>query len=255
MNIFDFITQEEIDDLPDDNPQAAFVTFVRIAQRRLGERTSTIDANDRSGWEELQEARHGFMNVAIAAAKKFGIEPFASIEVPRLNEFDSDTHRQFRADLDHYMTQLLLDSSSRARRDSVFISQDLKATIRTYIHHLRDVIEKANDLGEAKREILLRRLEEFEDELGRKRLNLLAVTLLVITFASAPGGIWSSAEVANKLLGNILRVVGDAKTADDATRRLPSWETPLAISGPRPRDPSLVKPKAGKRGLDDDIPF
>jgi hypothetical protein len=62
MIIFDFITQEEIDDLPDDDPQAAFVRFVRIAQRRLGERTTQIDPNDQSGWEELNEARHGFMN-------------------------------------------------------------------------------------------------------------------------------------------------------------------------------------------------
>jgi hypothetical protein len=35
MNIFDFFTQEELDDLPDDDPQAAFIAFVRIAQRRL----------------------------------------------------------------------------------------------------------------------------------------------------------------------------------------------------------------------------
>jgi hypothetical protein len=39
MIIFDFITQDEIDDLPDDDPQAAFVSFVRIAQHRLGERS------------------------------------------------------------------------------------------------------------------------------------------------------------------------------------------------------------------------
>jgi hypothetical protein len=40
MMIFDFITQEEIDDLPDDDPRAAFMTPVRIAQRRLGARRS-----------------------------------------------------------------------------------------------------------------------------------------------------------------------------------------------------------------------
>jgi hypothetical protein len=88
MIIFDFITQDEIDDLPDDDPQAAFVSFVRIAQRRLGERTAKIDARDQ--WEELNEARHGFMNVVIAAGKKYEIEPFASLSVPRLNKFDSE---------------------------------------------------------------------------------------------------------------------------------------------------------------------
>ena len=50
MNVFEFITPDEIDDLPDDDSQAAFVTFVRIAQRRLGERLSTLDGQDEIGW-------------------------------------------------------------------------------------------------------------------------------------------------------------------------------------------------------------
>ena len=173
------------------------------------------------------------MNITVAAAKKFGIEPFASMEVPRLKDFNSDDDRQFRTDLDHYMTQLVLDSSSRARRDSVFITPDLKSIIRTYVYHLRDLIEKSEDLSSEKRELLLRRLAEFESELDKKRLNLLAVTALIITFASAPSGMWSSVEMANKLISNITRAVGDAKAADEATRRLPSAERPFAITGPR----------------------
>jgi len=111
MLIFDFITQEEIDDLPDDDPQAAFTTFVRIAQRRLGERTNQIDTDNSDGWAALSDARHGFMNVVVAAAKKYEIEPLSSLPIPRLDEFNENAHRQFRADLDHYLTQLLLDNS------------------------------------------------------------------------------------------------------------------------------------------------
>jgi hypothetical protein len=253
MIIFDFITQEEIDDLPDDDPQAAFVRFVKIAQRRLGERTTTIDPNDQSGWEELNEARLGFMNVVVAAAKKYEIEPFSTLSVPRLKSFGSDEHRQFKADLDHYLTQLLLDNSSGAKRDSVLVPPKLKDMIRTYIFHLRDLIEKADDLDEPKREVLLRRLSEFEAELDKKRLNLIAVTVLAITLAGAPGALWSSADVANKLLTNILRVVGEAKIADDAARRLPSPAAPMAITGPRPSE--AVQRDFGSSDMDDDIPF
>jgi hypothetical protein len=53
--------------------------------------------------------------------------------------------------------------------------------------------------------------------------------------------------MANKLLLNILRTVGDAKQHDDATRRLPSAAPPLAITGPRPT--------STKADMDDDIPF
>jgi hypothetical protein len=253
MNIFDFITQDEIDDLPDDDPQAAFVGFVRIAQRRLGERTAQINPSEESGWEELNEARHGFMNVIIAAAKKYEIEPFATLSVPRLKSFGSDEHRQFKADLDHYLTQLLLDNSSRSKRDSVLISPKLKDTIRTYIFHLRDLIDKSDDLDEPKRQELLRHLGKFEAELDKKRLNLMAVTIIVITLAGAPGALWSSADVANKLLTNILRVVGEAKIADDAARRLAPSAAPMAITGPRPGEP--VQGNFGSSDMDDDIPF
>jgi hypothetical protein len=253
LNIFDFIMQDEIDDLPDDDPQAAFVKFVRIAQRRLAERTTQIDSNDQSGWEELNEARLGFMNVVIAAAKKYEIEPFATLFVPRLKDFNSDEHRQFKADLDHYLTQLLLDNSSRSKRDSVLISPRLKDSIRTYIFHLRKLIESADDLDETKRHVLLRRLTDFEAELDKKRLNLLAVTVLAITLAGAPGGLWSSADAANKLLTNILRVVGEAKLADDAARRLPSSAAPMAITGPRPNE--VVQRDFRQLEMDDDIPF
>jgi hypothetical protein len=251
MNIFDFITPEEIDDLPDNDPRAAFVTFVRIAQKRLSVRVKELDAAGEDGWRDINEAQQGFMNVVVAAAKRFEIEPFASMEVPRIKGFDHDDNRQFRADLDHYMTQLILESSSRARRDSVFITTELKDTIRTYIHHLRGLIEKSDDLGSAKREILLRRLTEFERELENKRLNLLAVTMLVIAFASAPGGVWSSIDIANKLVANIVRAVGDAKEADDATRKLPVADQPMAITGPRKSERKLPQ----TTDLDDEIPF
>jgi len=254
MIVFDFITQEEIDDLPDDDPQAAFVRFVRIAQRRLGERIREIDTSDEAGWRELKEAQHGFMNVVVAAAKNYRIEPFVSLGIPRVREFDSDINQQFRADLDHYLTQLLLDNSSRAKRDSVLVPLELKTTIRTYLFHLRELIEKADDLDQAKRESLLRCLFEFEAELDKKRLSLLAVTMLAITFLGAPGALWSSADVANRVLTNILRVVGEAKMADDAMRRLPSSEAPKAITGPRPNDPNLAK-KSTRPDMDDEIPF
>ncbi|MCK6449670.1 MAG: hypothetical protein L6R19_02235 [Alphaproteobacteria bacterium] len=78
MNVFDFVTQDELDELPED-PRLAFATFVRHAQRRLAERTGQLQSQE--DWELLEDARHGFMNVVIAAAKRYEIEPFASLEV------------------------------------------------------------------------------------------------------------------------------------------------------------------------------
>jgi hypothetical protein len=254
MGIFDFITQDQIDDLPDDDPQSAFIAFVRIAQRRLGEITKAIDTSSQESWTDLEDARHGFMNVVIAAAKKYQIEPFVSLSVPRLENFDEKIHRQFQSDLDHYMTQLLLDNSSRSKRDSVFISSELRSSVRSYTHHLRQLIEKADDIDDGKRQALLRKLSEFEQELEKKRLSLLAVTIFAITLLSAPGGIGASADMASRLVTGILRSVGEARVADEAVRRLPSSEAPMAITGPRPNDAPLVK-QGSQNEMDDDIPF
>lgn len=245
MMIFDFLTQQEMDDLPDDDPQTAFTMFVEIARRRLAERLEQLP-DDEANWHLRNEAQHGFMNVVIAAAKRFEIEPLATLSVPRATKFDSDLYREFRSDLDHYLTQLLLNNSARAKRDSVFISPELKTSIRKYVFNLRKVIEESEAIDQEKRAVLLKHLATFEAALEKKRLNLMAVTIIAITLAGAPGALGASADIANKLLFNILRSVGEAKILDDATRALPSAAAPLAISGPR---------QPVNREMDDDIPF
>lgn len=245
MMIFDFLTQQEMDDLPDDDPQSAFTMFVEIARRKLAERLDQLP-DDEASWHLRNEAQHGFMNVVVAAAKRFEIEPLATLSVPRATKFDSDVYREFRSDLDHYLTQLLLNNSARAKRDSVFISPELKTSIRKYVFNLRKLIEESEDIDQAKRAVLLKHLATFEAALERKRLNLMAVTIIAITLAGAPGALGASADIANKLLFNILRSVGEAKIQDDAIRSLPSAAAPLAISGPRPPVVS---------SMDDDIPF
>jgi hypothetical protein len=256
MMIFDFITQDEMDDLPDDDPQSAFTRFVEIARRRSAENTGGFDESEAS-WQKLNEAQHGFMNVVIAAAKRFEIEPLATLSVPRATKFDSDVYREFRSDLDHYLTQLLLSNSARAKRDSILVPPNLKTTIRTYVFHLRELIENDNDLGETKRQTLLRHLTDFEKALEKKRLNLLSVTVLAVTILGAPGALWGSADAANKLLTNILRIVGEAKIADDETRQLPSAAPPLAITGPRPDESSHGEfgSRSPRKDMDDDVPF
>jgi hypothetical protein len=48
-NIFDFITQGEINDLPDDDPQSAFTAFVRIPQISIRRDNRTRPASSGRG--------------------------------------------------------------------------------------------------------------------------------------------------------------------------------------------------------------
>ncbi|MET4208920.1 hypothetical protein [Bradyrhizobium sp. LA2.1] len=246
MMIFDFITQDEMDDLPDDDPQEAFTQFVEITRRRLAEYLTTL-SEDENDWHKRTEAQHGFMNVVVAAAKRFEIQPLAALSVPRATKFDSDVYREFRSDLDHYLTQILLNNSARAKRDSVLLSPEFKSTIRVYVFNLRELVENNKDMDDGKRRDLLKHLTDFESALEKKRLNLLAVTVLAVTLLGTPGALGSSVDVAGKLISNIIRAVGEARVHEDATRRLPSTAPPLAITGPRPSETGST--------MDDDIPF
>ncbi|BAL78926.1 hypothetical protein [Bradyrhizobium cosmicum] len=258
MQLHEFIKADELEALPDDDAHEAFAQFVRIAQTRLSERIEALSKHDdQQSWQQINDARHGFMNIVVAAAKKFEIEPISSLMMPRNQEYDDQTFRQFQSDLDFFVTQLVLENSARAKRDSVSVSSDLKAKIRTYLHHLRDAIEKS-DLDEDKRGKLLDQLDAFEAELEKRRLPLMTVTLMVIALASAPGGLWSTGEAAQRLVASIFKVVGEAKNADDeARKRLIPVEPPKAIAPPRAPEGERkpIPRRRASNDLDDDIPF
>lgn len=256
MTILNFVTQDELDDLPED-PSMAFMTLVNHAQRRLAEQTRGLDPEERYQWQERNDICHSFMNVVVAAAKRFEIEPFVSMEIPRLDNFEDKDHKQFRSDLDHYVTQLMLDNSIRARSDSVSIPPESKDRIRGHIYALRGCLEKSN-MTPAKREALAKKLNAFEAELEKRRLSMLAVTRVAMEILALPGGVWASAELAPKLITNIMQTVAEAKAAENETRQLPPVAPPKALSAPRaPRAPEPEPQRAGgfADDLDDDVPF
>lgn len=258
MGLYDFITQDELDELPHEDGPRAFSMFASTAQSRLSAITQELDANDESQWHVLQDTRHSFINVVVGAAKRYDIDELSSWQVPQINNFGNDDYRQFQADVDHYVTQVAIGQSLRDQRDSVPIPQQSKEKIRDYLRALRECIEKA-DLSDAKRAKLLDRLDEFERELEKRRLTLLALTRLMITIAGVPGSLWASYEITNRLIGNVMQVVGEAKVADDENRPMPVFPSePPKLSLPRATErkrPTANAPAFEPGGMDDDIPF
>ena len=259
MTILNFVTQDELDDLPED-PSTAFMMLVNHAQRRLAEQTRNLDPEERYQWEQRDDIRHSFMNVVVASAKRLEIEPFASMAIPRLDGFQDKDHKQFKSDLDHYVTQLMLDNSIRTKHDSVAILPKSKDRIRSHVHALRTCIEQAN-MTPAKREALAKKLDAFEVELEKRRLSMLAVTRVAMEILALPGGVWASAELAPKLITNIMQTVAESKAAENETRQLPPAAPPKALSAPRAPEPEPQKTGGFGSGggfaddLDDDVPF
>ena len=188
----------------------------------------------------------------------FQIEPLASRNLPRRKEFGIEDYQSFREDLDHYLTQLLVDNTIRNRLYSVPIPDKGKDKIRSYLGALREAVDKA-DMPEAKRAALHKKLNAFEEALDKPRLNLVQVALIAMAIVEFPGAAWQSYDVVSGLMHKVLVTVAEAKAADDENRRLPPADAPAALLPPRRED---FKPKSSGMGrktspddLDDDIPF
>ncbi len=261
MNIFDVFKPGEIDELPDD-PREAFVEFVRRCQAKLEEMVSAaVERDSDNGWRTADEYRHDFMSMVIAAGKRFDIADFKSRIVPERQNWGYSQYEEFTAELNHYLTQVVLDNSVRGKRESVELSPKSKDRIRQHIHALKNLLDQA-ELDPDKKASMLTKLERFEQELDKKRMPLAAVGLLAITLLSAPGGIWQSADIANKLIHDVFDEVHQAQVIADERRLAAPSQEPAQLSpprptfeGPPPRSKRSSAPAFETGGIDDDIPF
>lgn len=260
MNIFDFFEQDELEEAPEDGA-LAFTHLVRLAQSRLRDATIERDESDNDDREFVETARLGFMSTVISLGKSYGVEPFASMEVPRYENFNYGVHRQFRADLDHYMAQLVVGNALRSRRDSIRLPSEAKERIRTHLHHIKDFIDKSN-LPEAKRATLHTKLADFEASLEKDRLNVLAVGRVVLEILSVSCNFLALSDSATfqKLLSNIMVTVAEAKASDDESRKLPPHDPVPKMLPPRREEPKVKRGEFAPReefsaDLDDEIPF
>lgn len=256
VNIFDVFRIEELEELPDD-PREAFTLFVSRAQEALSSQVAqALEEDPDNGWRTADEHRHDFMSMIIAAGKRFGIGEFRSRDVPERANWGYDQYREFSSELNHYLTQVVLDNSIRGRRESVELPTKSKDRIRQHIHALKKLIDDAT-LDPEKKSSMLAKLERFEQELDKRRVSFSAMGLLAITLISAPGGIWQSAEIANKLIHDVFQEVNEVKVADDARRLAAPNPEPAQISPPRRKfaGPKGNSPAFETGGIDDDLPF
>jgi hypothetical protein len=252
VDFWDFVTNDELDELPED-PEAAFIAFVRIAEARLKERLRAIGPRDQGTYEEIDDARYGFQNVVLGSAKKFGIEPFASLQMPVLDDHNDAKYRQFRHDLTHYITQLMLTTADRDRSNSVPLLDATRQKLETYIFHLRDAI-KNSDLSDRKKDDLYKKLDALERELGRRRLRFIIVAGIVIHILTAPGELNASYDAVIRLTNSIMREIGLAKEADNEQRKI-SHDEPVALLPPRTEVPKPKDVSFDSSKMDDEIPF
>ncbi len=257
MNIYDFISQEQLDNLPED-PRMGFATFAKHSMDSLKKASEGMDLNEQYGWQEYERARLDMMNVILAAAKLYKIEPFVSIQLPRVGSNNNQEIEQFESDLHHYMTQIVLDNAIRQRSDSVKLSETARDRIRQHIHHLKKCVDDS-ELDKSKKAVLHNKILEFESALDKERLSLLKASWISIQILAIPGAMWASAEVVQKLMGNIAQTVAIEKSAEEDERKLPIQSEPNVLLPPRHdgwgSNPTNNSNSSFEDDLDDDVPF
>jgi hypothetical protein len=259
MSVMEILTEEFLAELPDDS-QAAFGMVLRRADNYVSEALQAVDATENSSWQGYETAQHEAMNTIIAVAKRYEIEPFASMTVPQRKGFGSEQFTEFKVDLDHYAAQLLLDNSIRGKRDAVAIEPKFRDRLRQHVHGIKVLIDQA-DMPEPRRALLHKRIADFEAALEKPRVNvvMLAGAMVGILAGAANVAELADSQTMQKLVGTIMATIGQAKAIDEEKRELPPVQPPQPLLPPRPADFVAAPPKGQREtfsaDLDDEIPF
>ena len=257
MDYSDFIKDGDLDDLPDD-PQLRFVAVATLALGRFNEAARELNSYQDEGAYALRQAEYGLHNVIFGAAKFYKVEPFASQSMPAVRDYDDNHFRQFRFDLNNYITQISLGQAEQQRTDSLPLPQNSSDKIKTYIFHLRAVIDKAEGITDAKRAALHKRLDALEAELGRKRVRYFMIARVIVEILAIPGALAQTYDLIEPLATKIMREIGQAKIADDEQQQIPFRE-PFVLLPPRTEEEQKKAGKPKSRNfaadLDDEIPF
>jgi hypothetical protein len=267
MSVMEILTEEFLAELPED-PQVAFGMVIRRVDGFLAQALERAESDN--VWGHYEDAKYTAMNTLVAVARRFGIEPFASMQVPQRRQFGYEDFDDFKCDLDHYAAQLVLDNSMRAKRDSIEIEPRLKERLRQHVHGIKTLIDQS-DMPEPRRAALHKKIADFEAALEKSRVNVALVAAILVGILSGTANVAQIADSAalGKLVSNIMTTLGQAKAVDQATRELPPAQPSQPLLPPRRPEPEInfgdsalggPSSKAKSRetftaDLDDEIPF
>lgn len=255
MGALDILTTEFLAELPDD-PQMAFVKLIGYVDHYIDQAMREDYASIYGTMARLlgkpsrvAAAQRSAISAVRALAKRFGIEPFASLAQPPLRNEDFSTYYfQFKAELDDYVLQFALNNRIGDKRD-ITIESNVKDRIRQHIHGIKTLIDRA-DILESQRAVLHKRIADFEAALDKSRVSVVALAVALVAILAAVANVSQLADspAMGKLVATIMAAIGQAKASDEAKRELPVAEPPHARLPQRPREAGAEP----ERALDDE---
>ncbi|HVQ69769.1 MAG TPA: hypothetical protein VMT08_19935 [Bradyrhizobium sp.] len=168
-------------------------------------------------------------------------------EIPSIQDVDFQTYQNFSKRVKHYTTRLEIRHGRRVQGHSVSFDATAKAKLHHLLSRVREIFSKL-EVDERKREALLSKLSDLENEVDRNRTRFDAYAALAIEVADVSGEVVDRSKILD-VLDAVARLFGVAKK-EEATKQLPRPTKPKQIEHKRP-DFGSAKPSE----MDDDIPF
>ncbi len=258
------ITAEE-EALPDDDDAAAFVAKERICREEMNRLLPRYGQN-----EDDTEVWMEYIIQVRAAAVAYGFYEM----VPPM-PLGRDEYWKFYEGAVTLAATLARQARRERSSNLVAFTRGDKARLAKYLSELREALE-VSGISEKLKENLRRRLDQFEEELGRERSNISRILLAASLVATAVGGsaaavlagIERAEDVIIKLPATfdaIAKIAGNAKTEEierqPEQKNLPP--TPKALPSQRGGMDNLgyvrtnlaQEAESFSADLDDEIPF
>lgn len=212
------ITDEEIDDLPDDD-EAAFVQYEAILREAVRKVNSDQDYRT---WDVEREY--------VAHMLAFVDNRDLPVDLPRNppddDQYFSEWHKNFVRAVDYFKASARLQVSARRKRNvtSIALSLDLKTQVGGHLTAIRNIVGGA-DLSENKRDAIFRRIADLQEEVDRDRTRTEAALALWLDVTTAVGKGADNLKPVLDRIESIMKVF--AKARDENEQK--------ALSGPKER--------------------
>lgn len=241
------LIQVNIDDLSDD-PELAFTELVDqfddLMKRDLQE-----NGDNEVGRQILVE----HMNNVLAAARALDIDFFRGWSLPAYNEVYT-AHSEFSLAVKRYVLEIKIRKKRVTKIYSVALDSATRTKIQHYIKLIRDILEQS-DLSERKRNALFAKLNAFAADVDRNRTRFENAMLAIIDLTDVARRGTETLKPITDLVNAITGLIGEAKSAEPESEKLPAPEERKKIEGPKTALSKEPEPRRIGREMDDEIPF
>jgi hypothetical protein len=239
------ITDEQLDDLPDDNDEA-FVLYESLLREQLQSRSNNDD------WSDARE----YANYILAFLEYRTFDLDIPRDVPASDGDFGKWYWLFRKAVDAEIPRIRLRIAIRKKQfvTVLRLSGDFKTQIGGHLTAIRNIAANA-DLGENKRDAILRRVNHLQMEVDRDRTRTEAAMALLLEITSAVSKGAKNLDPAINRMERIIRIFAATKDQEELAALTSSPER-KRLQGPSASNRSNCGEAATPRdGEEEEIPF